>query len=73
MVLATGDGNTAEHSDGFLAQAERALKKGWKVELVSWKQQTSGGYKNKKFRAKWGEQFRIIELDDYVESLMDTP
>ncbi|KAF1963489.1 hypothetical protein CC80DRAFT_521488 [Byssothecium circinans] len=73
MVLATGDGAEAEHSDGFLAQVERALKKGWKVELVSWRQQTNGGYKNKRFRAKWGDRFRIIELDDYLEGLIDTP
>ncbi|KAF2240800.1 hypothetical protein BU26DRAFT_190753 [Trematosphaeria pertusa] len=73
MVLATGDGAEAEHSDGFLAHVERALKRGWNVELVSWRQQTSGGYKNKKFRAKWGNRFKIIELDDYLESLIDTP
>ncbi|PVH97268.1 hypothetical protein DM02DRAFT_533509 [Periconia macrospinosa] len=72
MVLATGDGAEAEHSDGFLAHVERALKKGWKIELVSWKQQTNGGYRNKKFRAKWGDQFKIIELDDYLEALIDT-
>jgi len=73
MVLATGDGAAAEMSDGFLAHVERALKKGWRVELVSWRQQTNGGYKNKKFRAKWAEQFQIIELDDFLEDLLDTP
>lgn len=72
MVLATGDGNAAELSDGFLANVERALKKGWNVELVSWRQQMSAGYKNRKFRAKWGERFRVVELDDYLESLIDT-
>ncbi|KAH7378226.1 hypothetical protein BKA66DRAFT_146193 [Pyrenochaeta sp. MPI-SDFR-AT-0127] len=73
MVLATGDGAEAEMSDGFLAHVERALKKGWKVELLSWRQQTNGGYKNRKFRTKWAEQFRIIELDDFLEDLIDTP
>ena len=72
IVLATGDGAAAEHSDGFLAHVERALKKGWKVELVCWKQQTNGGYKNKRFREKWGEQFKILYLDGYIESLIDT-
>ncbi|PSN64372.1 hypothetical protein BS50DRAFT_528586 [Corynespora cassiicola Philippines] len=72
IVLATGDGAEAEHSDGFLAQVERALKNGWRVELVSWRQQTSGGYRNRKFRAKWGDAFKIIELDSYLESLLDT-
>ena len=73
MVLATGDGAKAEHSDGFLAHVERALKKGWKVELVSWRQQTNGGYRNKQFRAKWGDRFKIFHLDGYIESLIDTP
>jgi hypothetical protein len=73
IVLATGDGAEAEHSDGFLAHVERALKKGWKVELLSWRQQLNGGYKNTKFRKKWDGQFRVIELDDYLECLMDTP
>jgi hypothetical protein len=72
MVLATGDGAEAEMSDGFLAHVERALKRGWKVELISWRQQTNGGYRNKKFRTKWIEQFKIIELDDFVEDLIDT-
>jgi len=72
MVLATGDGAEAEMSDGFLAHVERALKRGWKVELISWRQQTNGGYRNKKFRTKWSEQFKIIELDDFVEDLIDT-
>lgn len=71
IVLATGDGAAAEYSDGFLANVERALKKGWKVELVSWKQALNRGYTNKKFRAKWGDSFRIIELDAYLHSVMD--
>jgi hypothetical protein len=73
IVLATGDGAEAEHSDGFLAHVERALKKGWKVELLSWRKQLNGGYKSKTFRNKWSDKFKVIELDDYIESLMDTP
>ncbi|KAF2030807.1 hypothetical protein EK21DRAFT_100124 [Setomelanomma holmii] len=73
MVLATGDGAEAEMSDGFLAHVERALRKGWKVELVTWRQQTNGGYKRRAFRQKWGEQFTILELDDFLEDLVDTP
>jgi hypothetical protein len=73
IVLATGDGAEAEMSDGFLAHVERALRKGWKVELITWRQQTNGGYKRKAFRQRWGEQFTIIELDDFLEGLIDTP
>jgi hypothetical protein len=73
IVLATGDGAEAEMSDGFLAHVERALRKGWKVELITWRQQTNGGYKRKAFRQRWGEQFTITELDDFLEDLIDTP
>lgn len=70
MVLATGDAAEAEYSQGFLKMVERALEKGWKVELVSFKQNTSGAYKRGDFRAKWGKMFKIIELDDYTEELV---
>ncbi|KAL8950229.1 MAG: hypothetical protein Q9222_003718, partial [Ikaeria aurantiellina] len=33
IVLATGDAAEAEYSSGFLRMVERALEKGWKVEL----------------------------------------
>ncbi|KAH8724517.1 hypothetical protein GQ44DRAFT_282556 [Phaeosphaeriaceae sp. PMI808] len=72
MVLATGDGAEAEMSDGFLRHVERALNKGWKVELITWRQQTNRGYRRGAFRRKWGEQFTIIELDDFLEDLIET-
>jgi hypothetical protein len=72
IVLATGDAAEAEYSDGFLAEVERALVKGWRVELVSWKKNISNAYRKKRFAAKWGERFRIIELDEYADELFDT-
>ncbi|KAL9002908.1 MAG: hypothetical protein Q9188_004199 [Gyalolechia gomerana] len=69
MVLATGDAAEAEYSQGFLRMAERALEKGWKVELVSFKKNMSGMYKRKEFRTKWKGGFKIVELDDYLEEL----
>src|SRR5262249_33568853 len=36
MVLATGDAAKAEYSDGFKLNVERALQRGWVVELVAW-------------------------------------
>ncbi|KAF2734714.1 hypothetical protein EJ04DRAFT_466119 [Polyplosphaeria fusca] len=71
MVVATGDGNMAEYSDGFLANVERALKKGWNVELVSWKAQTNAAYMKKQFATKWEGRFKIIYLDPYLESLIE--
>ncbi|KAB2580019.1 hypothetical protein BFW01_g5462 [Lasiodiplodia theobromae] len=72
IVLATGDAATAEYSQGFMRMVERALKKGWRVELVSWQAGISNAYKKRDFRQKWGDAFRIISLDDYVEDLLDT-
>ncbi|CAD0107557.1 unnamed protein product [Aureobasidium uvarum] len=71
MVLATGDAAQAEYSEGFLKMAERALKKGWKVELVSWSKNISLAYKKAAWQKKWDGRFRIIELDTYAEELLD--
>lgn len=70
MVLATGDAAEAEYSQGFLRMAERALEKGWKVELVSFRKNMSGMYKRKDFKAKWNGRFKIVELDEYLEELL---
>ncbi|EEQ30430.1 hypothetical protein McanMca71_002318 [Microsporum canis] len=71
IVLATGDAAQAEYSDGFLKMVERALSKGWFVELVSFSSITSRAYTRKAFRDKWGSRFRIFELDIYAEYLLD--
>ena len=70
IVLATGDAAEAEYSGGFLKMAERALDKGWKVELVSFGRNISSAYKRREFRGKWGDSFRIVELDAFVECLL---
>lgn len=71
IVLATGDAAEAEYSGGFMRMVERALQRGWSVELVSFAQVTSNAYRRKEFRAKWGNRFRVVELDSYVEELFD--
>jgi len=70
IVLATGDAAEAEYSGGFLKMVERALEKGWKVELVSFRHNTSGAYRKREFRAKWGMAFKTIELDEFAEELL---
>ena len=70
IVLATGDAAEAEYSQGFLKMVERALERGWKVELVSFKHNTSGAYKRKDFRKRWAQEFKMIELDEFVEELL---
>lgn len=71
IVLATGDAAEAEYSGGFKVMISRALSRGWRVELVSFKLNTSGAYKRKEFRSKWGAMFQWVPLDDFVEDLMD--
>jgi hypothetical protein len=71
IVLATGDAAQAEYSQGFMAMIERALKKGWTVELVSWSMNISKMYTKPSWTQAWGERFRIIKLDNYAEELLD--
>ncbi|KAL3461388.1 hypothetical protein BJX64DRAFT_260968 [Aspergillus heterothallicus] len=70
IVLATGDAAEAEFSGGFLKMVERALQRGWKVELVSFSQVTSYSYRKKEFRSRWGDQFQMVALDEYIEELL---
>lgn len=70
IVLATGDAAEAEYSDGFLKMVERALSRGWQVELCSFKLNTSSLYRRREFRQKWGSAFKWVPLDDYAESMI---
>lgn len=70
VVLASGDAAEAEFSGGFLKNVERALSKGWNVEVVAWNHGLSRDYRNRDFVKKWGEKFKIIELDDFAEELL---
>ncbi|KAJ5972085.1 uncharacterized protein N7479_002003 [Penicillium vulpinum] len=69
IVLATGDAAVAEFSGGFMKMVERALQRGWNIELVSFAQGTSYAYRKKEFRIRWGERFKLVELDRYLEEL----
>ena len=72
LVLATGDAAEAEYSAGFMKMVERALRKGWKVELVGWRDGISFQYRKRKWLEEWQGRFGIVELDDYAEFLLDT-
>lgn len=73
IVLATGDAAAAEYSEGFFKMVERALEKGWRVELVSFKHNIGSAYMHRPFRQKWEGRFKIIALDEFVESLVGSP
>ncbi|EOO01562.1 hypothetical protein UCRPA7_2951 [Phaeoacremonium minimum UCRPA7] len=70
MVLATGDAAEAEYSDGFKKNVERALERGWNVELIAWRKGISYSWREQSFKQKWGTKFRIIELDPVAEELL---
>ena len=72
MVLATGDAAEAEYSGGFLVMVERALTRGWKVELVAWTKSMSKAWVSEEFTQRWRDRFRLVELDDYGEELFET-
>ncbi|XDG04898.1 hypothetical protein ABKA04_004513 [Annulohypoxylon sp. FPYF3050] len=69
IVLATGDAAEAEFSHGFLHYATRALEKGWRLELVTWKHSISSAWTDRKFCGKFSSQFRIIYLDEFLAEL----
>ena len=69
IVLATGDGAEGEFSVGFVATVERALNRGWKVELVSWKKNVSWAWRKDSWIEKWGDRFWILELDGWESFL----
>ncbi|CVK86608.1 uncharacterized protein FMAN_06123 [Fusarium mangiferae] len=67
LVIATGDARPAKYSDGFLTQAQRALKMGWSVEVVSWKASLSSAWTTLLKDQSIGSRFRIIELDQFLD------
>lgn len=71
MVLATGDAKPAQYSDGFFAYVERALQMGWNVEVVSWRNSLSASWRAAQWKGQWGDRFSIIELDEFVDELLD--
>jgi hypothetical protein len=72
MVLATGDAAEAEYSAGFFKMVERALKKGWSVELMGWSKAISMVYRRQQASGVFGDQFRVVEMDAYTEYLLET-
>ncbi len=70
VVLASGDAAEAEFSGGFLKCVERALLKGWKVEVVAWRDGLSQEYRSQRLWSKWEGRFTVIELDDFCEYML---
>jgi hypothetical protein len=67
LILTTGDGRVGAYGTGFVQQAERALKRGWAVEVWSWKEQLSRKYQQ--LAGSTGRNIKICELDPYYEKI----
>ncbi|KAI9888480.1 MAG: hypothetical protein M1814_006898 [Vezdaea aestivalis] len=69
LVLASGDAAVGEFSAGFLRTVERALERGWQVEVASFASHTSNAYFRAMFRERWKKRFQFIDLEPYAELL----
>jgi hypothetical protein len=67
LVLVTGDGQASEQGTSFVDQAERAARRGWDVEVWSWKAGLSGQFARTKAYANG--RLAIHELDPYYRSI----
>lgn len=77
LVLATGDGKEAEFSQGgFYGMVVRALRKGWRVEVVSWKRQLSKnfleGEEVRDYKSMKGgkDAYEVVYLDQFAKELV---
>ncbi|KAG9246188.1 hypothetical protein BJ878DRAFT_498187 [Calycina marina] len=70
IILASGDSAEAEYSGGFFKNVERALLRGWNVELFSWAAALGREYRSKEFLERWRDHFHVVELDQFTEELL---
>jgi hypothetical protein len=72
LVLMSGDGNDNNGAaTSFPVVIRQAIEKGWKVELWSWKRNTSEIYNQ--MTAEFGEQFVVILLDNVRDEMVYKP
>jgi len=64
MVLLTGDGSGFQDGKGFIAQLQRAVKKGWQIEVVSW----DGGC-NRYLRQFAEQHGRYVSLEPFYDRI----
>lgn len=68
MVIATGDGAETEQGCSFTQQVVRAAKRGWNVEIWSWKNQLAGRLRDTRIR--FPERVRVFKLDEWYRSIV---
>ena len=64
VVMLTGDGDGFADGVGFHADLERMHRRGWRIEVVSWRHSC-----NRRMREWAEEKGRFIALDDFYESV----
>ncbi|CAJ0628961.1 15481_t:CDS:2 [Entrophospora sp. SA101] len=70
LVLASGDGKDGEYfQGGFHKCVIKALERGWKVEIISWKRQLSQNFLNKRFLNRWKGRYHVVFLDWFSKEL----
>lgn len=69
VVLGTGDGADGEFSESFVEILRDFLEDNWKVEVVCFQSSLSNEFLRKDFE-QFGERYKIIFLDDFVEDLV---
>jgi len=67
LVLVTGDGSESDFGTGFAKQVDRALKRGWDVEVYSWRAGLSGVFGRQ--AASSNGKMKVFELDSNYHSL----
>lgn len=67
LVLVTGDGAQAEFGTSFLQQVQRALKRGWFVDVISWRLLLSRNFL--RLAAQHKDQIKVIELENFYTSI----
>jgi len=68
MILLSGDGKDSQFNTSFPGQIERALNKGWKAEVYTWR----NCYNQRKYQPlidKHGDNIQIVFLDQYYRHL----
>ncbi|WP_088225986.1 NYN domain-containing protein [Desulfosporosinus sp. FKB] len=68
LIILTGDGKVSDYGTSFAKQVERALKRGWNVEIYAWEH----GFNSKiytQIQANYPSNLSIIHLDPYYYQL----
>ncbi len=67
MVIVSGDGNISAFGTSFVGQAERALRKGWYVNVCAWTPVMTGKYRD--LKSEYPDKLSLSPLDGHYREL----